>query len=48
MVIRNMSLKDAELESEAELEEILINQANLIDDGFKILRAQRRTAPVSF
>lgn len=40
-----MPLKDAKVESEAELEEILINNPEMIEEGFKLLRSQRRATP---
>lgn len=40
-----MPLKDAEIESETELEEILIGSPKMIEEGFKVLRSQRRTTP---
>lgn len=40
-----MPLKDAEIESETELEEILIDNPEMIEEGFRILRSQRRTTP---
>ena len=40
-----MSLKDAKVASEAELEEILNNNSDMIEEGFRMLRTQKRTTP---
>jgi len=40
-----MPLKDAEIGSETELEEILIDSPEMIEEGFRLLRSQRRTTP---
>lgn len=40
-----MVLKDEEIESETELEEILVNDPEQIEEGFRLLRTQRRTTP---
>jgi len=40
-----VAFKECEIESEAELEAILINNPSSIEDGFEILKSQRRTKP---
>lgn len=40
-----MAFRECEIESEAELETILINDPSSIEEGFKILKSQRRTKP---
>mgnify|MGYP001025890485 CR=1 FL=1 len=40
-----MVLKDSHIENEPELEEILINSPESIEEGFRLLRNQRRTTP---
>lgn len=42
-----MPLKDAEVETETELEGILIDDPQMIEEGFRILKSQRRTTPYS-
>jgi hypothetical protein len=41
----NVVLRDEEIRSETELEEILINNPEQIEEGFKLLRTQRRATP---
>lgn len=40
-----MPLKEAKITNEAELEEILNDSPEMVEEGFKLLRSQRRTTP---
>jgi RecB family endonuclease NucS len=40
-----MVLKDEEIQNETELEEILVNDPEQIEEGFKLLKTQRITTP---